>query len=108
MPQIETSLVNQSTFDWSLRPLSTHLKYIAIRETGHLIDLYEKMINEKNYCVVNSGPVRKPENTCMVNLGPIRKPENEERFKAMHDKVSVLLVKLKKNDIHHLLIFYYR
>ena len=74
MPQIETSLVNQTTFDWSQRPLPTNLRYIALRETGYLIDLYEKMSHEKNNCVVNSGPRRKP--------------ENEERFKAMHDKVS--------------------
>ena len=80
VPESEKNVYNsnQRDFDWSIRPLPNKLKYIAIRETTYLLDLYQKL-NSKLLERFNKG--------CTLYLNVVKNCENEEKSKIIDDKV---------------------
>ena len=82
VPESEKNLYNsrQKDFDWSIRPLPNKLKYIAIRETTHLLDIYQKL-NSKLLERFNKG--------CTLYLNVVKNCENEEKSKENRRKIQV-------------------
>lgn len=41
LPKLERSKVTNNNIDWKRRPLDINHQYLAVRESAHLIKLYE-------------------------------------------------------------------